>query len=157
MIPFVWMLAGCAAFSRPAPVTDGESFFDRPWPDDRRASDGLPDLSDFPNRGEYDLLEEFLLVAEEIEGFATNGTTYLRFQRPLNTGWLPTPEESLRTDASVILVNVDPSSPRRGERVPIQWDRWAKLRAATSRTIGTSSRNPFSSGATTRSTNSLPC
>jgi len=122
MIPFVWMLAGCAAFSRPAPVTDGESFFDRPWPDDRRASDGLPDLSDFPNRGEYDLLEEFLLVAEEIEGFATNGTTYLRFQRPLNTGWLPTPEESLRTDASVILVNVDPSSPRRGERVPIQWD-----------------------------------
>lgn len=122
MLTALWMLVACAPLSRPVPLTDGDGFFDRPWPDDRRTVDGRPDLWDFPNRGEYDLLEDFIVVAEEIQGFATNGATYTRFDRPLDTGRLPSPAESLRTDASVILLNVDPDSPRRGERIPIRWD-----------------------------------
>ncbi|MFT4977548.1 MAG: pimeloyl-ACP methyl ester carboxylesterase [Myxococcota bacterium] len=122
MVTVLWMLVGCGTQLRPIPLTEGEGFFDRPWPDDRRTVDGRPDLSDFPERGEYDLLEAFIEVAEEIEGFATNGTAYVRFDGPLDTDKLPTPEQSLDTDASVILLNVDPSSPRRGEQVPLQWD-----------------------------------
>jgi pimeloyl-ACP methyl ester carboxylesterase len=122
MLPAVWILIGCTAISQPTPLTEGDGFFDRPWPDDRRSIDGRPDLSDYPHRGEYDLLDRFIEVAEEIEGFATNGTTYVRFDQPLRTALLPSSAESLAPAASLILLNVDPSSPRRGERIPIQWD-----------------------------------
>ena len=122
MLLVSWILLGCTSPLRPTPLTAGEGFFDRPWPDDRRTLDGRPDLSDYPHRGQYDLLDRFIEVAEEIEGFATNGTTYVRFERPLNTELLPSSSGSLEPDASLILLNVDPSSPRRGEQIPIQWD-----------------------------------
>ena len=121
----LWMVAaGCAVFSEPVPSTQGDGFFDRPWPDDRRlTAEGTLDLSDFPNRGEYELLEKFLDVAESLDGFGTNSPIYVHFPKKIRTDRLPTPEASLDPSASVILLDVDPRSPRRGEQIPIQW-RW---------------------------------
>lgn len=122
MNAFIWLALACSELDGPQPMVSGSGFLDRPWPDDRRTIDGRPDLSDFPHRGDYELLDAFVDLAEQIEGFATNGTSYIQFDGPVNTARLPSPEESLQPDASLMLLNVDPSSPRRGEQIPIQWD-----------------------------------
>ncbi len=116
------MIAGCAPDSLPTPFAAGEGFFDHPWPSDQRTIDGHPDLSDFPYQDEFALLAGFLQVGEELDGFGTNSPVYVRLDRPLDTTLLPTPAESQSVDSPLLLLNIDPSSPRRGERVPVQWD-----------------------------------
>ncbi|MFT5680048.1 MAG: pimeloyl-ACP methyl ester carboxylesterase [Myxococcota bacterium] len=114
------LLSGCT-ISLPAPITAGEGFFDRPWPSNTRTIDGHPDLSDFPNLGEYDLLTGFIALGESLDGFGTNTPIYFRFDGALPTDLLPSPAQSRREDSAVLLVNIDRSSPRRGEIIPVEW------------------------------------
>ena len=108
-----------------APGTSEElGFFDAPWPSDaRRTAAGTLDMSGFPNPFNISLVDEYLaLLEDEIHGFGLQTPTYFRFDAPLEVASLPSLEESLEEGASVFLVDIDASSPQRGERVPVVVD-----------------------------------
>lgn len=98
------------------------AFFDAPWPsDDRVDADGTIALSDFPDPGGAGLLRGWLDFGESQVGFGTNSPIYVAFEEPLDPARLPSPAESVEDGASVFLVDVDPTSPWRDERVPVEW------------------------------------
>ena len=108
---------------------DGE-FFDRPFPSDERTfADGAPDYTGFPNPSGTTLIERYLEVAQSLDGFSTVAPIHFRFSGSIDPGLLPTPQESLNADASVLLVDMDALSPEFGSLIPVQTD-WQK--AATS-------------------------
>jgi predicted esterase len=120
-------LAGCEP---PAPATayfqlprDGvaREFYQLPFPTDVRRDDaGHPDLDDYPRLVE--IVNRYLDAIETLDGFGTNGAIIARFSGALDVGSLPTPDESLADPAaSVYLVDVDPESPARGQRIPLRF------------------------------------
>lgn len=120
-------LIGCTeAPSGPTPTyaPDGEDFWRTPWPSDtRRDPDGTISLEGFPNPYATPLLVDYAAFAEGFDGFGTNAPIYVPFQEPVDPLRLPTPWESLHDpEASVLLVDVDPTSPGYGGRTPVQWD-----------------------------------
>jgi hypothetical protein len=122
----VLVLSACSGAGAPEgalPMLDGPDFFDRPFPSDSRMVDGHPDVSGFPGEGEFPLVDSYLAAASEIDGFGTSSPFYLRFETPIDTSVLPTPEESTKLSSPVMLVDVDRQSPHRGERIPLtfQW------------------------------------
>jgi pimeloyl-ACP methyl ester carboxylesterase len=120
----VFLSSGCVASSSGgvAPIVEGSDFFDRPFPSDARRVDGHPDLTGFPGEGDYPLVDAYLNTSQKIDGFGTNSPIYVRFEEPIDTTLLPTPEESLALDSPVMLVDVDRASPHRGERVPVVFE-----------------------------------
>jgi hypothetical protein len=114
-------ITGCAASDLPEPVFGGDGFFDHPWPSDTRMIDGALDLEGFPRRDEFSLLEGFVQLSETLDGYGNNAPVYLRFDGALDTDQLPSPAASLRDDSPILLIDVDPHSPYRGEQVPITW------------------------------------
>ncbi len=117
------LLAGCGAETAgPAPQLDGEGFFGAPWPDDARRVDGLLDLDGFPGTGTFPILDKYLAIAATLDGFGTNAPLYVPFEGPLDADLLPDAATSETLDSPVLLVNVDPHSPGRGELVPFSWD-----------------------------------
>lgn len=106
-----------AIFVVPRDGDDGAPW-DLPFPSDlHRDPDGVGiDLSRFPNPVFSDAIALFVdLLAEEVDGFSTAGTAYLRFTAPLDPASLPDPAASLEDGAAVFLVALDS-----GERVPIE-------------------------------------
>lgn len=125
-LPLVFVVAaggGCAeGVDAPRPVLEGDGFFDSPWPSDlRRDVDGWPDMTGFPKRDEVSLLDDYMTVAEGLEGFGNNAPVYFRFHNTPDLDLLPDEAGSLAGDAAVFLVDVDADSPWWGERVPIRW------------------------------------
>ena len=122
-LPAAVYLSACSPWpDAPQPLVDGPGFFDRPFPDDRRLVAGAVDLSDFPRQDEVPLLTQYADEATRLDGFGINSPLYVRFDRPLNTDLLPTPEASCQPGSMVFLVDVDPTSPERGRRIPIAFD-----------------------------------
>jgi pimeloyl-ACP methyl ester carboxylesterase len=109
---------GCTQ-DKPLPVvsTSGEHFFDRPWPDDERTLDGHPDMAGFPQREEIDLIERYLTQIEQLDGFGTNAAIYIPLDR--RPHWLPSPAETAKKDSPVLLIDIDPNSPERGQLTPV--------------------------------------
>jgi hypothetical protein len=104
----------------------GEAFFDTPWPsDDRRDDDGTISLQGFPNPFAVSLISTYLERAEALQGFGTSSPVYVGFDGPLDPLAMPTPAESLQPGSSVVLLDIDPRSPFRGERVAVQWQQFA--------------------------------
>jgi len=100
------------------PVAARADFYSLPFPNDRwRKADGTLDLSMVPANSL--LIEVYRAAAEELEGFGLNQAVYARFEGKLDPDSLPTPAESTGERASVYLVDVDPDSPARGQRVPV--------------------------------------
>jgi predicted esterase len=119
-----------AIFAVPG-VDPAGDFYALPFPNDRwREPDGTVDLSQFPTNSL--LVDTYRAAAEELDGFGLNQAVYARFEGELDPDSLPTPAESLDERASVYLVDVDPDSPERGQRVPVQ----VRFRAAATQTIG---------------------
>ncbi len=112
---------GEAVFELPRP--DAETgFFDLPWPNDlRRTEGGFVDVRDFPNPMRIAVLSAYLEAASSrLDGFGTNGAAYLRFSAPVEEGSLPVdPGETVGEAATVFLMDVDPDSPERGTRHPV--------------------------------------
>ncbi|MBA3394925.1 MAG: hypothetical protein H0T89_19925 [Deltaproteobacteria bacterium] len=115
-----------AACSDPPPVTalfalpgdTAEDFYALPFPSDlRRDTDGTIDLSLFPTNSL--IADSYRVAADLLDGFALNPTVFARFDGPLDPASLPDPAGSVDAKASVYLVDVDPDSPVRGERVPV--------------------------------------
>jgi len=123
------LAAGCGSGSEgeaTKAVFDLESdgFFDVPFPSEaRRTASGGVDVSLFPNPRGIIMVDELKeAVAEDIDDFGLTSAVYFRFSGPIDTTSLPvTPAMSREPLSSVQLMNVDPSSPQSGERVPIQW------------------------------------
>lgn len=102
------------------PMMDGDGFFDRPFPSDSRMIDGHPDLSEFPEHDSNALIQSYLLVATQLDGWGNNSPLYVRFEDELDTSLLPSPDDSLAATSPIWLVDVDTASPHYGERVPVQ-------------------------------------
>ena len=121
----VWFaLAGCGATATgPTAVFDPSlGFWGRPYPDDaRRDADGHTDASDFPNPLNLPLLQTYIDLTDAQPGWSNNAPIFVPFDGPLDTARLPDPEASIGADATVFLVDIDPDSPHRGERLPIGW------------------------------------
>lgn len=124
------LVAGLAGCEPPAPVTaifqlprDGvaQEFYALPYPSDLRRDDaGHPLMADYPRR--VDIVNRYLDAIESLDGFGTNGAMFARFTGPIDPGSLPAPAASEDDPAaSVYLVDVDPASPARGERIPLRF------------------------------------
>ncbi len=96
-----------------------EDFYDFPFPaDHRRTEDGHVDLTDFPPIAS--LVSDYTnLIANEVQGFSTNGAIYMHFDGPLNNASLPTPEQSQEPASVIRLLNIDPESENYGEQIPL--------------------------------------
>lgn len=105
-------------FATTAEAATEETFYDVPFPNDlRRRADGTLDLAAFPSNAL--LLDQVRAAAEHYDGFSTNAAIYVKFDGQLDPASLPDPATSKTDQASVYLVDVDPDSPFRGERIPI--------------------------------------
>ncbi len=106
---------------------DGSAgFFDFPWPSDLRLrEDGRIDLTGFPLPAGPPSLREFIAaylgrIADHTFGFGTNHGAFFRASGALDPATLPFgAAASLARDASVFLMDIDPRSPSRGERLPV--------------------------------------
>lgn len=103
-------------------ITDEDSFFDLPFPNDlRRSESGSLVLDHFPNPTKVPLLDRYIMAASELKGFGTTTPVYFRFEAPVDTRTLPASvEEALSEDSSAFLVDIDPLSPERGKRHPVE-------------------------------------
>ena len=103
-------------------------FFDLPWPNDlRRTEEGFIDVRAFPNPRRVELLDTYReVMSTRLTGFSVSAPVYLRFGTSVDLASLPaTPAATLEPGASVYLVDVDPESPTRGERRPVEVRYWA--------------------------------
>ncbi len=103
-----------------------EAFFTHPFPSDlRREASGNVRFAGWPNPTQNVLVREYVKSLDGLlDGFSPVAPVYLRFSGPLDPSSLPAdPPASLRADASVQLVDVDPTSPERGQRrlVQLHW------------------------------------
>jgi hypothetical protein len=118
--------AGVASWVLPRADTTGDrrTAFLLPWPNDvARLPSGKVDLTFVPGANGTTLIADYVRQFQDrLEGFSPVGAAYFRFGSTLDAMTLPMSPEDSRRDASVLqLVNVDPSSPERGRRTPVQW------------------------------------
>ncbi|MEZ4390704.1 MAG: hypothetical protein R3A48_06370, partial [Polyangiales bacterium] len=95
-----------------------------PWPNDlSRDAMGRVDLDAFPHEGVHTLVRQYLQSFNgRLDGFSLQAATYFRFSGPIAPGSLPQgAAASLDAASSVQLVDIDPASPERGRRLPLQW------------------------------------
>lgn len=110
-------LGGPLPYWTEAPV----GFYDAPWPSDRlRDADGTIALANFPDPSTVDLVETYLSRAEALDGFGTSSPMYVPFHGPVPVERLPSPAASLRDDATVFLIDIDPRSAGWGQRIPLR-------------------------------------
>ena len=85
------LVPGCAVdHALPVVSTSGDHFFDKPWPSDERTIDGHPNMTGFPQRGEIDLIEQYLNQIERLDGFGTNAAIYVPMDK--EPEWFPSVE-----------------------------------------------------------------
>ena len=100
----------------------GDGWLAAPWPSDRfRGEDGALDLSTFPNPDDNLLVSSYLAYAAQVlRGWSTNGSVYFGLEGPIDPASLPGAEASMTDAAATVqLVDVSPSSPGWGQRVPL--------------------------------------
>lgn len=97
----------------------GEAFFDAPFPSDVRVdADGTPSYAGFPNKNGATIVTQLLTLADARRGAPMMPIAYFRFTRAL-------PPRAAAdviapgADAPILLVDVDPDSPERGDLVPV--------------------------------------
>lgn len=125
----ILLACGPAREKDPDPVTavfdlTSEQLLDVPFPSEvRRSDDGTVDVSLFPNPRTIDMVAKIKdVINEEMEGFGTNSAIYLHFDGPIDTSTLPpSPAMSRETGSSLVLLDVDETSPYEGERIPVKW------------------------------------
>lgn len=104
--------------------TERTDAFLLPWPNDlARDARGRVDLDAFPHESVHTLVRQYLQSFNgRLDGFSLQAATYFRFSGPVAPGSLPqSAAASLDAASSVQLVDVDPASPERGQRLPLQW------------------------------------
>jgi hypothetical protein len=99
----------------------GEQWLDHPWPSDVRRRDGAVVFTPVPNPKGSALIDEYIGATEGLlDGFSTVAGGYVRFEGAIDPESLPAdPIASMEQRSSVMLVDVDPSSPDFGKPHPI--------------------------------------
>ena len=95
-----------------------------PFPSDhRRTPWGTAELIDLPNPGGADLLDAYIAAGEaQLNGFGLASPTYFKFEAPLTLAALShDPGAALEASSPLLIVDIDPSSPERLQRVPLRW------------------------------------
>jgi len=113
-----------ALFELPRPGAPTSEFYALPFPNDlRRKTDGTIDLGGLaPYFAQNPLLTSYLQIfSTKTPGFGTNAAIFFRFSTEIDPSTLPSPADSIGFGASVYLVDIDPNSPHRGERVPLRF------------------------------------
>lgn len=106
-------------------VTDpaSDDFWARPMPSDlRREADGTWDLEDWPRARESDLLNDWFGTANRRmrEGWGLTSGVFVPITGALDPATFPAdPAASMAADSSVFLLDIDPASPERGRRFPL--------------------------------------
>jgi len=121
--PLSLLALACSPGDRPIAHYDpsGSALFDAPWPtDDRHLGDGL-DLAAFPD-AHITLVGRYLEVAEALPGWGSSAPIYVPLSRLPAASDLPQPLRSVADDSPLVLIDIDPGSPRRGQRIPVQWE-----------------------------------
>lgn len=94
--------------------------WDAPWPDERlRRADGTVDVQSFPNPLRSRIVTQLVAFLDDADGFGVSSAIYFPFTAPIDGASLPDIRGSLDEGASVFLVDVDPDSPERGTRWPV--------------------------------------
>ncbi len=106
--------------------SDGELHepFALPWPNDlARDAEGKLDLTFFPSEGAHPLVAQYLRTFNHrLAGFSPTAAVYFTFGMDLDPSSLPADAASTRRAESPLqLIDVDPRSPDRGARIPLQW------------------------------------
>jgi predicted esterase len=102
----------------------GAAFFDQPWPSDlRRDARGSVVFTGFPNPREQPILDVYVeSMTGVLDGFSPVATGYLRFTGLLDRSSLPaTPPDALEPESSLVLLDIDPSSPELGRQKLVTW------------------------------------
>jgi len=101
-----------APLDGPTVVTDGDGLFGAPFP----ASGRMAAAQAFPNPDDVDIVTDVLttLPTDESAGYSRTSAIWFPLTGPIDTAALPSPAESLQSDAAVQLVALDT-----GERHPI--------------------------------------
>ncbi len=98
--------------------------FALPWPNDiARDADGKLDLTFFPSEGAHPLVTQYLRAFNHrLAGFSPAGAVYFTFGANLDPATLPAnAADTRRAESPLQLLDVDPRSPDRGARIPLQW------------------------------------
>lgn len=129
MTAVVWgtglaMLVACGSTGTAMPLyaPSADVLMDAPWPTDDRANEGSVSLAGFPNPDEILLLEEYIAVAEGLDGWGPSAPVYVPFESLPDVELLPSPSESIETNSGLLLVNIDADSPDYGQPVPVTWE-----------------------------------
>ena len=120
-------IASCSEYTfadRPTKVaitTDGDEFWSLPFPSDaRKRSDGTYGLQEWPKANDF--LDTWLEAADHFltEGWGVTSGIFIPLDGPIDISTLPeSASASLGGEASVFLLDVDPESPYRGQRIPV--------------------------------------
>lgn len=113
-------LAACNVRPNMTPGGQG-GFFATPWPNDvRTRADGTIDLGGFPGR--WNGIVNSVMQKGEVatRGFGPNASAYFTFDGQIDPASLPSASASTGDSSPVMLVDVDPDSPHRGRRVPVE-------------------------------------
>ncbi len=97
------------------------SFFAAPFPsEDLRTSTGGVDLSGYPNPAGNTLVSECLaLIQADADGFSETSGVFFSLTGTPDVSRLPDLHTSVTPAAAVFLMDVDPSSPDHGRRLPV--------------------------------------
>ena len=110
------------AVSHDAAAVAAGDFWAAPWPwDGRRRADGTAELAGFPNPDGIPFVADLVgLGHATLRGAGTTSGIFFRLEGPgLDPERLPSLQGSLAAEAGAYLVDLDPSSPERGRRIPI--------------------------------------
>jgi hypothetical protein len=125
LVAFALLLAAARDARAVAPLYDPASagFFDLPFPHElRRDPDGSPSIAGFPFPS-TPLVDQYRDAIEGSAGFGIASGVFFRFDGPIDPASLPADAEASRQPgASAFLIDVDPASPARGTRIPLQVD-----------------------------------
>jgi hypothetical protein len=99
----------------------GASFYDMPFPFElRRDPDGSVALASFPFPPGNALVAPYQVALERTRGFGIHSGVFFKFDGDLDAASLPaTPADSRAPGSAMFLINIEPRSLRRGERIPL--------------------------------------
>ncbi len=150
LAPLALLVAACSPAWEARPVTavfdpSGDGFWSLPLPSDlRRDEDGRPGLRSWPGVGGLFLVSMWLEAADArlVDGWGLTSGVFVTTTGDLDPSSLPAdPAASLEPDSSVQLVDIDPDSPERGRRFPLEvsfrarGDRYAPSSVLTARPV----------------------
>jgi hypothetical protein len=96
-----------------------DDFFAFPFPSDLRLdAEGHPELTGFPNPRRLDLVDDLLPIAAQRPAWPVVPVAFFRFSAPLGERRIDD-VIAATTNAEILLVDVDPDSPDRGQLAPV--------------------------------------